>query len=153
METKKSANQIIREIIREEITRALRVELPKIISESMQPAKKEIIKKDTPPLTLNSSPMIRFEDVKFKNSKSNNPLASLLNETAMQMAADESAMHFSTEDIGPGMNPVMAFQPKEAAVGGVSDMISTARASSNIDAVQINTVPDYSQMMEKMGIL
>jgi hypothetical protein len=149
---KKSANQIIRQIIREEITRALRVELPKIISESIQQTKKEVVKKDTPPLTLNSSPMIRYEDVKFKNSNSTNPLASLLNETAMEMRNNDSAMHFSSEDVGPGMNPIMAFQPKEVAVGGVTDMLSTARPSSNIDAVQINVVPDYSQMMEKMGI-
>ena len=147
---KKSANEIIRQIIREEITRALRIELPKIISESVKPELAQTKKTNQPPLTLNSSPMVRYEDVKFK--KSSNPLTNLLNETAMSMRQDDSAMHFSTDNVGPGMHPAMAFQPKEASVGTVNDMLATAKPSSNIDAVQINSVPDFSAMMDKMGI-
>jgi hypothetical protein len=147
---KKSANEILRKIIREELTKVIREELPRLLSESTQPIKQQVKKADQPPLTLNSSPMVRFEDVKFK--KSSNPLTNLLNETAMSMMNDESSINFSTNDVGPGMHPAMAFQPKEAAVGTPSDMLATARASSNIDAVQINVVPDYSAMMEKMGL-
>jgi len=147
---KKSANEIIRQIIREEITRALRTELPKIISESVKPELTQTKKTNQPPLTLNSSPMVRYEDVKFK--KSSNPLTNLLNETAMSMQQDDSSMHFSTDNVGPGMHPAMAFQPKEASVGTVNDMLATAKPSSNIDAVQINAVPDFSAIMDKMGI-
>ena len=147
---KKSANEIIRQIIREEITRALRTELPKILSESTKSVTPQAKKSNQPPMTLNSSPMVRFEDVKFKQS--NNPLASLLNETAKDMINEDNAMHFSTSDVSAGMHPVMAFQPREVATGGVNDMLATAKPSSNIDAVQINVVPDYSAMMEKMGI-
>jgi hypothetical protein len=148
---KKSANEIIRQIIREEITRALRTELPKIINESTKKVLPQQKRSDQPPMTLNSSPMVRFEDVKFKQS--NNPLASLLNETAKDMLNEDNAMHFSTDDVSAGIHPAMAFQPKEVATGRVSDMLATAKASSNVDAVQINVVPDYSAMMEKMGIL
>lgn len=147
---KKSANEIIRQIIREEITRALRKELPKILSESTQQTKVISRKSDTPPMTLNSSPMVRFEDVKF--NKTSNPLASLLNETAKDMLNEDNSMHFSTADVGAGIHPAMAFQPREVATGGVNDMLATAKPSSNIDAVQINVVPDYSAMMDKMGI-
>lgn len=147
---KKSANEIIRQIIREEITRALRTELPKILSESTKSVTTQPKKSNQPPMTLNSSPMVRFEDIKFKQSS--NPLASLLNETARDMVNEDSAMHFSTSDVSVGMHPAMAFQPKEVATGRVSDMLATAKASSNVDAVQINVVPDYSAMMEKMGI-
>lgn len=147
---KKSANEIIRQIIREEITRALRTELPKILSESKQQIKQTAPKKDIPPMTLNSSPMVRFEDIKFKQST--NPLASLLNETARDMVNEDFAMHFSTSDVSQGMHPAMAFQSREVTTGGVSDMLATAKASSNVDAVQINVVPDYSAMMEKMGM-
>ena len=147
---KKSANEIIRQIIREEITRALRTELPKIISESVKPELTQTKKTNQPPLTLNSSPMVRYEDVKFK--KSSNPLTNLLNETAMSMRHDDSSMHFTTDNVIPGMHPAMAFQPKEASVGSVNDMLATARPSSNIEAVQINAVPDFSAMMDKMGI-
>jgi hypothetical protein len=147
---KKSANEILRKIIREELTKVIREELPKLLSESVQPVKTQQKKTDQPPLTLNSSPMVKFEDIKFK--KSSNPLANLLNETAMSMVNDKNSMHFSTNDVGPGMHPALAFQPKEVAVGSASDMLATAKPSSNIDAVQINVVPDYSAMMEKMGL-
>ena len=147
---KKSANEILRKIIREELTKVIREELPRLLSESTQSVKQQTKKVDQPPLTLNSSPMVRFEDVKFK--KSSNPLTNLLNETAMSMMNDESSINFSTNDVGPGMHPALAFQPKEAAVGTPSDMLATARASSNIDAVQINVVPDYSALMDKMGL-
>lgn len=147
---KKSANEILRKIIREELTKVIREELPRLLSESTQPVKQQVKKADQPPLTLNSSPMVRYEDVKFK--KSSNPLANLLNETAMSMTSEDPMISFSSEDVGPGMHPALAFQPKEAAVGSPSDMLATARPSSNIDAVQINVVPDYSAMMEKMGL-
>lgn len=147
---KKSANDILRKIIREELTKVLREELPRLLSESTQPVKQQVKRNDQPPLTLNSSPMVRFEDVKFK--KSNNPLANLLNETAKDMLNEGADFSFSSADVGPGINPALAFQPKEAAVGGVNDMLATARPSSNIDAVQINVVPDYSALMDKMGI-
>ena len=70
----------------------------------------------------------------------------------MGMMADDPMLSFSTEDVGPGMNPMLAFQPKEVAVGSASDMLATAKGSSNIDAVQINVVPDYSALMDKMGL-
>lgn len=147
---KKSANDILRKIIREELTKVLREELPRLLSESTQPIKQQVKRNDQPPLTLNSSPMVRFEDVKFK--KSSNPLANLLNETAKDMINEGADFSFSSADVGPGIHPAMAFQPKEAVVGGVNDMLATARPSSNIDAVQINVVPDYSALMDKMGI-
>jgi len=148
---KKSANEIIRKIIREEITRALRQELPKIIQESTKAVK--VISKDLddkPPLTLNSYPIIKKEDVKFK--KSSNPLVNLLNETAMDMQVEDPIYSFTSDDAMSGIHPALAFQPKEAAIGSASDMINTARPSSNIEAVQINVVPDYSALMDKMGI-
>jgi hypothetical protein len=48
------------------------------------------------------------------------------------------------------VNPVSFFQPKEAVVGDVNGMLATARPSSNLETVQINEVPDYSQLMKKM---
>jgi hypothetical protein len=94
--------------------------------------------------------MVRFEDIKF--NKSANPLANLLNETAKDMLNEDTAMHFSTSDVSQGMHPSMVFQPKEASVGGIGDMLATAKPSSNVDTVQINVVPDYSAMLDKLGI-
>ena len=147
---KKSANEIIRKIVREEITRALRQELPKIIQESTKSVKVNKDLDDKPPLSLNSYPIIKKEDIKFK--KSNNPLVNLLNETAMDMQSEDPIYSFTSDDAMPGIHPALAFQPKEAAVGSAVDMLNTARPSSNIEAVQINVVPDYSALMDKMGI-
>jgi hypothetical protein len=151
---KKSANELLRQIIREEVTKIIRQELPRILSESAYRAEetpKLLDKKGQFPLTLNvtNRPPIT-EQMKFK--KSNNPLTNLLNETAMDMLNEDATLNFSTNDVGPGMHPAMAFQPREASVGSVNDMLATAKPSSNIDAVQINAVPDFSAIMDKMGI-
>jgi hypothetical protein len=150
---KKSANELLRQIIREEVTKIIRQELPRILSESAYKAEessKLIDKKGHFPLTLNSNRPPIAEQIKFK--KSNNPLTNLLNETAMDMINEDSSIHFSTNDVGPGMHPAMAFQPREASVGSVNDMLATAKPSSNVDAVQINAVPDFSAIMDKMGL-
>jgi hypothetical protein len=144
---KKSANEILRQIIREEVTKIIRQELPKILSEN-KVITEQTKKKQDVPLTLNSTPTPKFEDIKFNKS---NPMAAFLNDTAQHMLA-EGDMNFSTADVGPGMHPAMVMQPKEASVGSINDMFATARPSSNVDMVQINAVPDFSAMMEKMGI-
>jgi hypothetical protein len=72
-------------------------------------------------------------------------MATLLNETAMGMVS-ENVMSFNTDHV----SPTMVFQPEEVSVGSVEGMLGTARASSNIDAVQINEVPDFSALMSKL---
>jgi hypothetical protein len=52
---------------------------------------------------------------------------------------------------GMGMaDPMELFQPKQVAVGDVNGMLSTARPSSDPSMVQINEVPDFSALMNKM---
>jgi hypothetical protein len=143
---KKSANDILRQIIREEVTKIIRQELPKILSEN-KVITEQIKKKQEIPLTLNSAPTPKFEDIKFSKS---NPMAAFLNDTAKNMLAED--ISFNSSDVGPGMHPAMLMQPKEDKVGSLNDMFATARPSSNVDMVQINSVPDFSAMMEKMGI-
>lgn len=146
---KKSANDILRQIIREEVTKIIRQELPKILSEN-KVITEQVRKKPEIPLTLNSSPVPKFEDVKFNKS---NPMAAFLNDTAKSMLAEgQDTLSFDSSNVGPGHHPAMIMQPKEDKVGSVNDMFATARPSSNVDMVQINVVPDYSAMMEKMGI-
>jgi hypothetical protein len=135
---------ILRRIIREEVTQAIRQELPRIISESTQSAGKvtnsseyknkirdQVRKSVTSgiPLTLNEP--TRSAPVKFAG---NNPLSQLLNETAVSM---------TPQDMGEP-------QEENTAMGSVNEMLSSARKSSNIEMIEINTVPDYSEMMNKM---
>jgi hypothetical protein len=37
-------------------------------------------------------------------------------------------------------------------VESVGDMFANSRRSSNLEAIQINAVPDFTHMMAKMGI-
>jgi hypothetical protein len=62
-------------------------------------------------------------------------------------------MSFTSGDIGPdsiGIDPTSFFQPSQVVVGDVNGMLSTARASSDPSMVQINEVPDFSQLMSKL---
>lgn len=136
---------VLRKLIREELKTVLREELPKILSEAKGPivdpkkALQEQVKSKIPG-TLNTASSIR-KPIKFAG---NNPMAALLNDTAKNMLSEDFSM--TTENV----HPAMAFQPKQDRVGDVNSMLSTARPSSNLAAVQINEVPDFSGLMSKL---
>lgn len=147
-------NQIdlLRKLIREEVANAIRQEMPTILKEIRSSSTtKEVIKeskqiKKAIPGTLNTQP------VRPKSNFAGNPLANMLNETAMAMG-DMDDMSFTSGDIGPdsiGIDPTSFFQPKQVAVGDVNGMLATARPSSDISMVQINEVPDFSDLMSKL---
>jgi len=140
--------ELLRKLIREELRAVLKEELPKMLKEIKQPVyvdQKKALQEEVKtkiPGTLNTNRSNPVAGVKFQG---NNPMASLLNETAMSMVS-ENMMSFSTDHV----SPTMAFQPAEVSVGSVEGMLGTARASSNLDAVQINEVPDFSGLMSKL---
>lgn len=149
---KVSQVDLLRKLIKEEVVKAIRQEMPSIIKEiASSNVEKPVIKESKQskmaiPGTLNTQP------VRPKPNFSGNPLANMLNETAMTMG-DMDDMSFNTSDIGPdsiGVDPTSFFQPKQVAVGDVNGMLATARPSSDISMVQINEVPDFSALMSKM---
>jgi hypothetical protein len=144
--------ELLKKLIREEVVNAIRQEMPAILKEIQSSSSpKEVIKeskrpKMAVPATLNTQP------VRPKPNFTGNPLANILNETAMTMG-DMDDMSFNTSDIGPnsiGIDPTSFFQPKQVAVGDVNGMLSSARPSSDPSMVQINEVPDFSDLMSKM---
>lgn len=135
----------LRKLIREELRQVLKEELPKILKEVQAPVIKDPKKalqeqvKAKIPGTLNtqaSRPQIKFT--------SNNPMAAFLNDTAKSMLQEDFSM--TSADV----HPAMAFQPNQVKVGSVEGMLGTARPSSNLAAVQINEVPDFSGLMSKL---
>lgn len=133
---------LLRKLIREEVKAAIREELPRILSESNTSKfdyKKNLQEqvKSKIPGTLNTP---ERKPIKF----SGGPMAQFLNDTATTMLNEDFSM--TSQDV----HPSLAFQPKEVKVGSVEGMLGTARPSSNIDAVQINEVPDFSALMNKM---
>jgi len=135
----------LRKLIREELRAVLKEELPKLLKEVSKPAmvdpKKNLQEQvqSKIPGTLNTA--TPKAPIKFSN---NNPMAAFLNDTAKTMLNEDFSM--SSADV----HPSMAFQPKEVKVGSVEGMLGSARPSSNIDAVQINEVPDFSALMGKL---
>lgn len=134
----------LRKLIREELRAVIKEELPKLLKEvKAQPvvdpkkALQEQVKSKIPGTLNTATP----KQIKFSG---NNPMAAFLNDTAKNMLNEDFNM--TTMDV----HPSMAFQPKEVNVGSVQGMLGTARPSSNIDAVQINEVPDFSGLMNKL---
>lgn len=134
---------LLRKLIREELRNVIREELPKIISENkalivdQKKALQEQVKAKIPG-TLNTTVP---KPLKFAGS---NPMAAFLNDTAKNMINEDFSM--TTDQV----HPAMAFQPKHDKVGDVNSMLSTARTSSNISAVQINEVPDFTGLMSRL---
>lgn len=136
---------LLRKLIREEVVSALRQELPSLLKElksspivDNKRALQEQVKSKIPG-TLNSNQSRK--PVVFSGG---NPMAALLNDTAKSMINEDFSM--TTEQV----HPSLAFQPKEDKVTTVEGMLGSARKSSNVDAVQINEVPDFSALMNKM---
>jgi len=103
------------------------------------------MKKSEFPMTLNTKETYQKKsNIQYAKSS---PLNDLLTETAASMHEDDiDTLSYTTDNI----NPVSLFQPKESVVSDVNGMLSSARPSSDISMVQINEVPDYSNLMKKM---
>lgn len=133
---------LLRKIIREEVRAVFQEELASILKESILNRGTSVItetKKPTQPRipgTLNTTPIKRAVP---PNLGAGNPLNALLAETAMSMTADdyESISGEARERDAP-------------IVESVNDMFAAARPSSNLDAIQINAVPDFTGLMARM---
>jgi hypothetical protein len=76
---------------------------------------------------------------------SDEKLGSLLNETAISMTTDDVAGFANTQ--GGFME---GMHQKETSVGSVDAMLAGAKRSSAIEMVEIDTVPDFSGVMNAM---
>lgn len=135
----------LRKIIREEVRTVFQQELAGILKEaiittrsSQTITESQIPKKNTIPNTLNTRPVAQKLTPPILGN--NNPLNSLLAETAMTMTAKDF------EGLG-GSPGVIGDIP---VVDSMNDMFATARKSSNLDAIEINAVPDFTAIMSKM---
>ena len=135
----------LRKIIREEVKAVFQQELAGILKEAIMANKGQQtivestrpIAKPTVPATMNRSIPRPIAPVLSPG----NPLNSLLAETAQAMTMEDFG-GFGGQEIERDV-PI---------VESVNDMFASARGSSNLDAIQINAVPDFSHMMSKMGI-
>lgn len=131
----------LRKIIREEVKAVFQEELAGILKEavianrSQQPITESVKPKAPVPGTLNKQAPRLVPPVLGPN----NPLNNLLAETAMTMTAQDF------EGFGGESS-----QREIPVVDSMGDMFASARKSSNLDAIEINAVPDFSGIMAKM---
>ena len=134
----------LRKLIREEVRAVFQQELAGILKEAIMANKGQQtivesarpIAKPAVPATMNRSVPRPIAPVLSPG----NPLNSLLAETAQAMTVNDF------EGFGGEVERDVPI------VESVSDMFANSRGSSNLEAIQINAVPDFSHMMEKMGI-
>ena len=133
----------LRKIIREEVQAVFQQELAGILKEAIISTRgnQSIVESHTPkkpvvPNTLNTKSIAQKLTPPVLSPT--NPLNSLLAETARTMTSKdfESFNGTVTSDV-----PV---------VDSMDAMLATARKSSNLDAIEINAVPDFSGIMSKM---
>ena len=136
----------LKKLIREEVRKAVKEEMRNVLSEqhnvsSDYKSSLETQVKDKIPTSLYKPEDRKKSMPKFDKS---NPFAQMLNETAL---------NFSSEDArgwAGGAGQINAnFQTQNTRVGDVNDMLASARKSSNIDMVEIDTVPSFHHIMNK----
>lgn len=131
----------LRKIIREEVRAVFQEELAGILKEAVmanrtqQPITEAVKPKATVPGTLNK----QTQRLVAPTLSPGNPLNNLLAETAMTMTSKDFE----------GLQGAEA-QRDIPVVDSMNDMLATARRSTNLDAIEINAVPDFSHIMAKM---
>jgi len=133
----------LRKIIREEVRAVFQEELAGILKEAIITNKGQQTITESPkakasiPGTLNRAAVKPVAPVLSPG----NPLNNLLAETAQAMTAEDYGAFGGQETLRDA--PV---------VESVDQMFAAARRSSNLEAIEINAVPDFSGVMAKMGI-
>ena len=141
--------ETFRKLIREEVKRAIREELPAVLNE-INETPKGVAKPGRA-----FSGLFEELDQKIKQpviESTGNPMLDLINETKMSMVAggDEwkSIGDFNSDNLGSyRAEMAAAFGGGAPTVQSVDQMVQTARPSADINQVQINAVPDFSKMM------
>jgi hypothetical protein len=135
----------LRKIIREEVKAVFQEELAGILKEAIIANRgQQTIVESTRPIAKPAVPATMNRSVPRPVApilSPGNPLNSLLAETAQSMTMDEFG-----DLSGEGVERDVPI------VESVGDMFANSRGSSNLEAIQINAVPDFTHMMAKMGI-
>lgn len=140
--------ETFRKLIREEVKRAIREELPAVLNE-INETPKGVAKPGRA-----FSGLFEEMDQKIKQpviESTGNPMLDLINETKMSMVAggDEwkSIGNFDSNNVNGYRAEMMNAFGGAPAVQSVDQMVQTARPAQSVEQVQINAVPDFSKMM------
>ncbi len=141
-----------RKLIREEVKRGVREELKNFLMESQNQAikpKKPVIQETR--IKENYKPKFQAPP-----KYSDDPIQQLLSETAMGMGTDEYRTMMSADSGMAQGFPQMFMQGEESltsqpqVVENVTEMLASARPTNDINQVNIDVVPDFSELMQTM---
>jgi len=139
---KNNKSDILRKLIREEVQKAIRAEMPKLLKEyakslSVSNTILESEDDDDIPLTLNTS----TSKPKVNINSGNNVLNSMLMETAQSMQ-EEDWIQFGSQDVN-SFGAMAGSVPQQPMGGAFSP-------ETDISRVQVNNVPDFNNLMDSM---
>jgi tRNA isopentenyl-2-thiomethyl-A-37 hydroxylase MiaE len=142
---------LLRKIIREEVRKVVREELKSFLVEARVPVTK-------PSYANTIKESVQKAKPASKPVYSDDPIKQLLAETAYGMDTSEyKTMMNAGSDMAQGF-PQLAMQyqqqesftPQPQVVESVSEMLASARPTTDINQVSIDTVPDFSELMQTM---
>ena len=142
--------ETFRKLIREEVKRALREELPSLLTE-INETPRGVAKPGRA-----FSGLFEEMDQKIKQpviESTGNPMLDLINETKMSMLAEgsgedwKSIGNFDSNNVNSYRAEMMSAFGGAPTVQSVDQMVQTARPAQSVEQVQINAVPDFSKMM------
>jgi hypothetical protein len=142
--------ETFRKLIREEVKRALREELPSLLTE-INETPRGVAKPGRA-----FSGLFEEMDQKIKQpviEPTGNPMLDLINETKMSMLAEgsgedwKSIGNFDSNNVNSYRAEMMSAFGGAPTVQSVDQMVQTARPAQSVEQVQINAVPDFSKMM------
>ena len=143
---------LLRKLIREEVRAVFQEELAGILKEAIIANRQPIIEtktsgKPTIPGTLNTQLVRRMAPPVLSP---NNPLNSLLAETANAMSGDDMESFSFDSSMAQGYGGMGMIREDAPVVDSMGEMFANSRPSTNLDAIQINAVPDFTALMAKM---
>lgn len=142
--------ELLRKLIREEVRKVVREELKSFLVEARVPTTKPNYANTIKEGVQRAKPVT-------KSVYSDDPIKQLLAETAYEMDTSEyKTMMSANSDMAQGF-PQLAMQYQESptieqsqVVESVSEMLANTRPSNDINQITIDTVPDFSQLMQTM---
>lgn len=133
---------LLRKLIREEVRGVFQEELAGILKEAITANRNPVITEAVKPKSQQIPGTLNRVQPRVIASMlgANNPLSSILAETAQSITDNDMESYGGVEGVERDI-PI---------VESVNGMFAAARPSSNLDAIEINAVPDFTGLMAKM---
>jgi hypothetical protein len=137
--------EVLRKIIKEEVKLAIREELSPLLKEIKNHIKPNVNSAYTKTLKE------EFTQPKKNITRGNSSILDILNETKESMVGDEyKTMINANSSMAQGFPLMGNNRIIPPVVENVNQMIANATPTTDINKVQIDTVPDFSALMNKM---